>query len=183
MSDIVFKTFQEEKAFRKDNLPDELPWGKIPILSGSELTDSDLILFLHQINQLPFAYTKGESCSGSFLDHKNSYVSNVDSKYGLDSTYPQGYCILRVDVLDSNFKTLRDILLKPEGSTLNDLGYATDTPSLYTDMDLFAQHKRGVHTFAYQVPALNEVLDPTHPEHEYYLTKVWKDLTNQILDF
>lgn len=171
---VIFESFTEEKdRYRTRSYCQGGNW------SDAEYTaDPDIRPFLRSINQLPFAFCKWMSCSGSFNDHQRDGIYSLakganNHRFGVRVDEPQGYAVLRIDESHFAWRWLNKLLLTTPESLItpfsnNEMGNVIDideTPHANT------------YTFQVFVP---EQLRCPNPKDKEYMARIWKGLARKV---
>ena len=172
----TFANFATEKEyFRLNPVCDrESAWGTI-----DEYVDYDIRTFISVINALPYTFSKGMCCSGSFRDHGWSEASyqltskGRNGRYGVRVEEPQGYAVLRMNDGVSDAAKLRALLARAKLSVL--LPSANGERRDMMDTDVTPR----VNTYTYQIflPIEQRV---SLPEDQDYMGRVWRKLVTDI---
>jgi hypothetical protein len=184
-----FSCFEEEKEFYKKKRitipPIQTPvfgywWDQLDRLM--QRVDPDIKPFIQTVNSLPFAYSKGMSCSGSFSDHhvlkdqKAEYtlcVGGHNMRFGIRLSEPQGYAVLRVNQQAKQCQEFLNLLARVPHSALTAHTQGDRHEIIDTDRTPHAQ------TVYYQV-FVPPTLQVKYPEDTTYMTKLWQSLTRDI---
>jgi hypothetical protein len=179
----TFSCFEEEKNFYTKKHCFLVGKGIWQIVDDRQI-DSDIYPFIQTINLLPYAFCKGQSCSGSYNDHqlqkdgKNEYAlwtNGLNTKFGIRIQEPQGFAIIRIHDANPQSKKLQEILSHAPLCAMQSLKHSERQD--YQDLDRTPL----TDTYSFQL-----FLPPTarvkHPEDTQYLTKIWKKLTSELTD-
>lgn len=151
------------------------------------------------VNSLPFAFSKGMSCSGSYVDHTTVdglklagnliltepeilvsgtrvfYLQNhgQNERFGIRVGEPQGYAVLRANQAHEGWQTLENMLQAiPDSALTVDSKWAREDTK---DED----HTPNTSTYCYQVFLLEE-----HTNGDFdslsYMSAIWSELAYKI---
>lgn len=192
---MMFEDFATEKEHYRTNESDySNPWG------CAFDVDRDILPFVYAVNSLPFAFTKGMSCSGSFEDHASiggngilyetsvfdklvessnpNYefplkTSSRNERFGARLHEPQGYAVLRVDTRHEQWSALEATLQAEPNSLLleQDKWERADL----RDLDKTPHAK----TMSYQI-FLPEEQRQDNPKDKSHMRFIWFFLAHKI---
>jgi len=165
------KTFEEEREFyRIEGNPIGQAWGGLDsqnVLCCMNGVDNDIYSFLVLLNTFPFMYSAGMSCSGSLKDHSEELIAH-NYRFGLDTQVPQGYCVIRADISDEDWKNVDELLRKvPHSQLVSSENWEREDCRCYDEFPVTGSRK----LFAYQIFTGKGKVGGDE------ITKVWKDLT------
>lgn len=172
-----FNSFEEEKEFRKEYASsDGFEWGNVyNSQNGLYSIDNDILDFVRDINKIDFAYTKGESCSGTPRDHAGDYVGLIKDCFGFPEI-KMGYSIIRFNTTDKRFLPFKRGLEDLHNTRFIKMGNED-----YQDNDNLLQKQKGVKTYGILIKAPKRISDnKNHPNYVTYLTHKWQDVNRFI---
>ena len=172
-----FNSFEEEKGFRKEYASsDGFEWSRVyNSQRESNPIDSDILDFIINMNKIDFAYTKGESCSGTPRDHTGDYVSNIKQGFAFPKV-KIGYSIIRFDTSDKRFLPFKQGL-----EDLYNIRFIKMGNEDYQDADNKLQKQDGVKTYGVLIKAPEAITNnKNHPNYDTYLTHKWQDVNRFI---
>jgi hypothetical protein len=176
-----FASFVEEKEYRRMHPPvNGEAWGTVQLrlASGCIGVDPDIWEVVQGVNRIDFLYASGQSCSGSFKDHKE-YLCRLKEPF--QDRREQGFVIVRADTSDSRFAVLERGLELICNVAVNEIPSMPDGRP-YSGDDSY-QRQEGVKNIALQAFVPKEVLDGRHPLHATYLTEVWQNVARFLRRF
>lgn len=182
--DRTFANFATEKKYYQHNDPGYMwgsHWGGI-----EDSLDRDIRTFIGVINALPYTFSKGMCCSGSYQDHHDLFSENAyefhlskgshNGRFGIRLNEPQGYAVIRMNDLSTDSSKLRKILERAPLSVL--LPSTKGECSDMVDNDITP----GACTYTYQI------FMPPHqrlplPNDQEYMGRIWRNIVVNIATF